>query len=85
MSALFESFAEAGGARPDAPAAGHVGPGRPAGQPAGADPVAALAVVAAYEVQAGAIAVTKASGLAEHYGIDRRGHPVLGRARRDGG
>jgi pyrroloquinoline-quinone synthase len=32
-------------------------------------PVAALAALAAYEVQAGAIAATKASGLRSHYGL----------------
>ncbi len=69
-SALFEEFAEAAGARPDAPADEattalidlHLAA-------ATTDPVAALSMVAAYESQAGAIAVTKSSGLREHYGF----------------
>jgi hypothetical protein len=37
------------------------------------DPVAALAMVAAYEVQAADIAASKADGLRRHYGMDADG------------
>jgi pyrroloquinoline-quinone synthase len=72
--ALFESFADAVGARSSVPA----GPATAAltdlqRSTAAADPVAALAVIAAYEVQAGAVATTKSAGLAEHYGLDEHG------------
>ena len=71
---LFETFATAVGARPEtapsAATAALVGLQRSTAE---ADPVAALAVIAAYEVQAGAVALTKAAGLAEHYGVDDRG------------
>jgi pyrroloquinoline-quinone synthase len=71
---LFESFATAVGAQPSAPA----GPAATAltelqRSTAATDPVAALAVVAAYEIQAGAIATSKAAGLTEHYGLDEHG------------
>jgi len=66
---LFEEFARATGARPDTP------PDESTSSlidlhltAATTDPVAALSMVAAYETQAGAIAVTKSSGLREHYG-----------------
>jgi pyrroloquinoline-quinone synthase len=71
---LFEAFAEAVGAKPE------VQP-----EPSTAallalvrtavdmDPVAALAMVAAYEVQAADIAATKADGLRRHYGVDATG------------
>jgi len=71
---LFESFADAVGARPEAPAS----PATAAlvdlqRRTASADPVAALAVIAAYEAQAASVAVSKSAGLAEHYGIDGTG------------
>ena len=40
---------------------------------AATDPVAALAMVAAYEVQAADIAASKADGLRRHYGMDAEG------------
>jgi pyrroloquinoline quinone (PQQ) biosynthesis protein C len=71
---LFEKFAGAAGAGAD------VGPSLAtaallAGVRAAAakDPVAALAMVAAYEVQAADIAATKAEGLRVHYGMDAEG------------
>jgi pyrroloquinoline quinone (PQQ) biosynthesis protein C len=71
---LFESFAQAAGAASD------VGPTQAtaamlaAVRSAAADnPVAALAMVAAYEVQAADIAASKADGLREHYGLDAEG------------
>jgi len=73
-AALFESFAEAVGARPG------VTPSEATGQLVGlqraavaAGPATALAVVSAYEVQAADVAETKSRGLAHHYGIDRHG------------
>lgn len=71
---LFESFARAVGARGNAPAT-------PAterlvalqGSAAAAGPATALAVLAAYEVQAAEVAVTKSAGLARHYGVDAEG------------
>jgi pyrroloquinoline-quinone synthase len=71
---LFESFAAAAGARPDAPA----GPAavRLTELQLGAadrDPLAALAMVAAYETQAGDIATSKAQGLRDHFGFDEMG------------
>jgi pyrroloquinoline quinone (PQQ) biosynthesis protein C len=71
---LFESFAEAVGARPGVAAtAATAALVALQVSTAATGPAAALAVVAAYEVQAGAIAVSKAAGLAEHYGVDERG------------
>jgi pyrroloquinoline-quinone synthase len=71
---LFESFAQAVGARPD------VTPSQATGQlvalqrtAAAAGPATALAVVSAYEVQAADVARTKSRGLAHHYGVDRQG------------
>ena len=82
---LFESFAQAAGAASDvAPSAGHrraLGGIRSA---SATDPVAALAMVAAYEVQAADIAASKAEGLRRHYGLDTDGtrfwdvHTTLG-------
>ena len=71
---LFESFALAAGARPDAPAT----PSTAAllavvRTTASNDPVAALAMVAAYEVQAADIAASKGDGLRRHYGFDEEG------------
>ena len=71
---LFEPFALAAGARPDAPAT----PSTAAllavvRTTASNDPVAALAMVAAYEVQAADIAASKGDGLRRHYGFDEEG------------
>jgi pyrroloquinoline quinone (PQQ) biosynthesis protein C len=71
---LFESFAEAAGATADAP----VTPSTAAllsvvRTTAANDPVAALAMVAAYEVQAADIAASKGDGLRQHYGFDESG------------
>lgn len=71
---LFESFASAVGARAAAPASPAtdrlVGLQRSA---VAAGPASALAVLAAYEVQAAEVAVTKAAGLARHWGLDAAG------------
>jgi len=71
---LFETFAAAAGAAPDAPAT----PSTAAllavvRTTASNDPVAALAMVAAYEVQAADIAGSKGDGLCRHYGFDEEG------------
>jgi len=71
---LFETFALAAGAAPDAPAT----PSTAAllavvRTTASNDPVAALAMVAAYEVQAADIAGSKGDGLRRHYGFDEEG------------
>jgi pyrroloquinoline quinone (PQQ) biosynthesis protein C len=71
---LFESFARATGARPEAPAT----PSTAAllavvRTTASNDPVAALAMVAAYEVQAADIAGSKSDGLRRHYGFGEEG------------
>jgi pyrroloquinoline quinone (PQQ) biosynthesis protein C len=71
---LFESFARAAGATPDARAT----PSTAAllavvRTTASNDPVAALAMIAAYEVQAADIAVSKGDGLRRHYGFDEEG------------
>jgi pyrroloquinoline quinone (PQQ) biosynthesis protein C len=71
---LFESFARATGARPEAPAT----PSTAAllavvRTTASNDPVAALAMVAAYEVQAADIAGSKSDGLRRHYGFGEAG------------
>jgi pyrroloquinoline quinone (PQQ) biosynthesis protein C len=71
---LFESFARAAGARRGAPAT----PSTAAllavvCTTASNDPVAALAMVAAYEVQAADIARSKSDGLHRHYGFDEEG------------
>ena len=74
-AALFESFAQAAGAGPR-------GQRRPPPRrrswravraASSTDPVAALAMVAAYEVQAADIAASKADGLRRHYGMDAAG------------
>jgi pyrroloquinoline-quinone synthase len=68
--ALFESFADAAGAAPGvapSPATEALLSAVPT------DPVAALAMVAAYEVQAADIAASKADGLRRHYGMDGKG------------
>jgi pyrroloquinoline-quinone synthase len=71
---LFESFARAAGAEPEAPAtpstAALLALVRTAAE---RDPAAALAMVAAYEVQAADIAASKADGLRRHYGFDEEG------------
>jgi pyrroloquinoline-quinone synthase len=71
---LFERFARAAGATPDAPAT----PSTAAllaivRTTAANDPVAALAMIAAYEVQAADIAASKGDGLRRHYGFDEEG------------
>src|ERR1700729_1253124 len=71
---LLEVFAAAAGAAPDAPAT----PSTAAllavvRTTASNDPVAALAMVAAYEVQAADIATSKGDGLRRHYGFDEEG------------
>src|SRR5580692_1431032 len=71
---LFETFAAAAGAAPDAPAT----PSTAAllavvRTTASNDPAAALAMVAAYEVQAADIAGSKSDGLRRHYGLDEEG------------
>jgi pyrroloquinoline quinone (PQQ) biosynthesis protein C len=72
--ALFELFAQAAGA-------GHAVAASAATEalltavraPSSTDPAAALAMVAAYEVQAADIAASKAEGLRRHYGMDAAG------------
>jgi pyrroloquinoline-quinone synthase len=71
---LFESFARATGAAPEARAT----PSTAAllavvRTTASNDPAAALAMVAAYEVQAADIAGSKSDGLRRHYGLDEEG------------
>ena len=71
---LFESFASAAGAAPDVRAT----PSTAAllavvRTTASNDPAAALALVAAYEVQAADIAGSKSDGLRRHYGLDEEG------------
>jgi pyrroloquinoline quinone (PQQ) biosynthesis protein C len=71
---LFEGFAEAAGATSDAPAT----PSTAAllavvRTTASNDPAAALAMIAAYEVQAADIAASKGDGLRRHYGFDEEG------------
>jgi pyrroloquinoline quinone (PQQ) biosynthesis protein C len=71
---LFESFAKAVGAAKDAPATPSTAAMLALIRTAAAtDPAAALAMVAAYEVQAPDIATSKAEGLRRHYGIGERG------------
>lgn len=71
---LFESFAAAVGARPDvAPGPAAVALVELELSAAEDDPVEALAMIAAYEVQAAAIAGTKSAGLSAHYGVGRDG------------
>ncbi len=71
---LFESFAQATGATPDAPATPSTAALLAVVRTTAAnDPVAALAMIAAYEVQAADIAATKGDGLRRHYGFDEEG------------
>src|SRR6202012_2979440 len=71
---LFESFAEAAGATPDAPATPSTAALLAVVRTTAAnDPVAALAMVAAYEVQAADIAASKGDGLRQRYGFDEEG------------
>jgi pyrroloquinoline quinone (PQQ) biosynthesis protein C len=71
---LFESFAEAAGAASEvAPTAATAALLTAVRRASAADPVAALAMVAAYEVQAADIAGSKAQGLRRHYGMDAQG------------
>jgi pyrroloquinoline quinone (PQQ) biosynthesis protein C len=71
---LFETFAGATGARPDAPATPSTAALLSVVRTTAAnDPVAALAMVAAYEVQAADIAVSKGDGLRRHYGFEEDG------------
>ena len=68
---LFESFAAAAGAAPDAPATPSTAALLALVRTAAAtDPATALAMVAAYEVQAADIAASKSDGLRRHYGMD---------------
>jgi pyrroloquinoline-quinone synthase len=71
---LFESFARAAGASPDAPATPSTAALLAVVRTTAAnDPVAALAMIAAYEVQAADIAASKGDGLRRHYGFDEEG------------
>ena len=71
---LFESFARAAGAGSEVAPTDATGALLAAVRSAAAsDPVAALAMVAAYEVQAADIAASKADGLRRHYGMDDAG------------
>jgi pyrroloquinoline quinone (PQQ) biosynthesis protein C len=71
---LFESFARATGAAPDVPPTPSTAALLALVRTAVAmDPVSALAMVAAYEVQASDIAGSKADGLRTHYGMDAEG------------
>ena len=71
---LFESFARAAGATPDAPATPSTAALLAVVRTTAAnDPVAALAMIAAYEVQAADIAASKGDGLRRHYGFDAEG------------
>ena len=71
---LFEAFALAAGAGSDvAPTAATASLLSAVRSAAASDPVAALAMVAAYEVQASDIASSKADGLRRHYGMDAEG------------
>ena len=73
-AALFESFAQAAGAAPAVSASPATAALLSAVRAASStDPVAALAMVAAYEVQAADIAASKADGLRRHYGMDAAG------------
>jgi pyrroloquinoline quinone (PQQ) biosynthesis protein C len=71
---LFESFARAAGAADDvAPSAATSALLSAVRTAATSNPVSALAMVAAYEVQAADIASSKAAGLRRHYGMDECG------------
>ncbi|MGO9854062.1 MAG: iron-containing redox enzyme family protein [Acidimicrobiales bacterium] len=71
---LFESFARATGAAPEARATPSTAALLAVVRTTAAnDPAAALAMVAAYEVQAADIAGSKSDGLRRHYGLDEEG------------
>ncbi len=71
---LFESFATAAGAAPEAlPTPTTKAMLSLVRTCASTDPLAALGMVAAYEVQAADIAASKADGLRRHYGFDDEG------------
>jgi len=71
---LFESFASATGAAPDVRATPSTAALLAVVRTTAAnDPAAALAMVAAYEVQAADIAGSKSDGLRRHYGLDEEG------------
>jgi pyrroloquinoline quinone (PQQ) biosynthesis protein C len=71
---LFETFALATGAAPDARATPSTAALLSVVRTTAAnDPVAALAMVAAYEVQAADIAASKGDGLRQRYGFDEDG------------
>ena len=71
---LFESFARAAGAEADVPATPSTAALLALVRTAAAnDPATALAMVAAYEVQAADIAASKSDGLRRHYGMDAEG------------
>jgi pyrroloquinoline-quinone synthase len=71
---LFEGFARAAGAAPDAPATPSTAALLAVVRTTAAnDPLAALAMIAAYEVQAADIAASKGDGLRRHYGFDADG------------
>jgi len=71
---LFETFAAAAGAAPEARATPSTATLLALVRTtATKDPAAALAMVAAYEAQAADIATTKSEGLRRHYGFDREG------------
>jgi pyrroloquinoline quinone (PQQ) biosynthesis protein C len=73
-TALFETFACATGAASDVAATPATAALLAAVRAAvRSDPVAALAMVAAYEVQAADIAASKSEGLRRHYGFDADG------------
>jgi pyrroloquinoline quinone (PQQ) biosynthesis protein C len=73
-AALFESFAQAAGAGTSVAASTATAALLTAVRAASTiDPVSALAMVAAYEVQAADIAASKAEGLRRHYGMDAVG------------
>ena len=77
--ALFESFAEASGARPNVASTEATADLLAAVRAvSSSDPVAALSMVAAYEVQAADIAASKADGLRRHYGMDADARRVSG-------
>ena len=71
---LFESFAQAAGATPGVAASPATAALLTAVRAVSStDPVAALAMVAAYEIQAADIASSKGDGLRRHYGFDDEG------------
>jgi pyrroloquinoline-quinone synthase len=71
---LFESFAQAAGAASNTQATPDTAALLAAVRAAATtDPIAALAMVAAYEVQAADIAASKAQGLRQHYGMNADG------------